>query len=53
MKSSSEFAVDPGDMPALKRWLAAQDDQSTLRAIGIDEILIGQDALLQLPQARE
>jgi len=50
MKSSSEFAVDPGDMPALKRWLAAQDDQSTLRAIGIDEILIGQDALLQLPQ---
>ena len=50
MKSGSGFAVDPGDMSALKRWLAAQDDQSTLRAIDIDEILIGQNALLQLPE---
>ena len=50
MKNGLAFAVDPGDIPALKRWLAKQGDQSTLRAIDIDEILIGQDALLQLPQ---
>ncbi len=50
MKSGSGFAVDPGDMSALKRWLAAQEDQSTLRAIDIDEILIDLNALLQLPE---
>jgi glycerol-1-phosphate dehydrogenase [NAD(P)+] len=49
MKSGSEFAANPGDMPALKRWLAAQDAQSTLRVVEIDEILIAKDALLQLP----
>lgn len=50
MKSGSGFAIDAGDMSALKQWLAAQDDQSTLRAIDIDEILIGQNVLLQLPE---
>ncbi|HLZ80448.1 MAG TPA: iron-containing alcohol dehydrogenase, partial [Ktedonobacteraceae bacterium] len=50
MKNASTFAVDPGNIPALKRWLAKQGDQSTLRPINIDEILIGKDALLQLPQ---
>src|SRR5450759_329081 len=49
MKSGSEFVANPGDMPALKSWLAAQDDQSTLRVVEIDEILIAKDALLQLP----
>ncbi|HEY6411773.1 MAG TPA: iron-containing alcohol dehydrogenase, partial [Ktedonobacteraceae bacterium] len=51
MKSGSELIVDPGDIAALKRWLAAQDDQSTLRAVDIHEILIGPDVLLQLPLA--
>jgi glycerol-1-phosphate dehydrogenase [NAD(P)+] len=50
MKNGSTFTVDPGNIPALKRWLAKQGDRSTLRAIDIDEILIGQHALLQLPQ---
>jgi hypothetical protein len=40
MKSGSEFAANPGDMPALKSVLAAQDDQSTLIAVYIDDIVI-------------
>src|SRR5947209_5779123 len=43
------FPVDAGDMPALKRWLEAQNDQGNLRSVDIDEILIGPDVLLQLP----
>ncbi len=44
------FPLDPADMPALKHWLASQDDpQGLLRSLEIDEILIGPDALLELP----
>jgi glycerol-1-phosphate dehydrogenase [NAD(P)+] len=47
---SSTFPVDPADIAALKRWLAAQDDpQGALRSIDIDEILIGPGVLLDLP----
>ena len=46
---SPTFPTDPASMPALKRWLASQDDQSSLRPVNIDEILIGPDVLLQLP----
>jgi glycerol-1-phosphate dehydrogenase [NAD(P)+] len=46
---SPTFPVDPGDMPVLKRWLASQNDQVSLRPVNIDEILIGPDVLLQLP----
>ncbi len=45
----STFPIDPADMPALKRWLASQDDQSSLRSVNIGEILVGPDVLLQLP----
>lgn len=48
MRSGASFLIDPGDMAALKLWLAQQDDQSILRPVAIDEILIGLDALLQL-----
>jgi glycerol-1-phosphate dehydrogenase [NAD(P)+] len=48
--TSSTFSVDAGDMPALKRWLAAQDDpQDQLRSVDIDEILIGTSVLMDLP----
>jgi glycerol-1-phosphate dehydrogenase [NAD(P)+] len=48
--TSSTFSVDPADMPALKRWLAAQDDsQGQLRSVEIDEILIGSSVLMDLP----
>ena len=48
--TSSTFPIDPADMTALKNWLASQDDPfSVLRPIAIDEILIGPDALLELP----
>ncbi len=48
--SQAAFPIDPGDMPALKRWLASQDDpQVVLRPVDIDEIIIGSDALLELP----
>jgi glycerol-1-phosphate dehydrogenase [NAD(P)+] len=48
--TSSTFPIDPAGIPALKRWLAAQDDQQgTLRPVDIDEILIGLDVLLELP----
>ena len=48
--SNPTFAVDPANMPAVKRWLAAQDDpQSQLRSIDIDEILIGPGVLMDLP----
>jgi glycerol-1-phosphate dehydrogenase [NAD(P)+] len=45
------FPLDPADMTALKRWLAAQDNDPMhpLRPIEIDEILIGPDVLLELP----
>jgi len=47
---NTTFAVDPANMPAVKRWLAAQDDpQEQLRPIDIDEILIGTGVLLDLP----
>ena len=47
---SSTFAVDPADMPAVKRWLAAQDDpQGQLSSVDIDEILIGPSVLMDLP----
>ncbi len=48
--TSSTFTVDPGDIPALKRWLAAQDNpQGQLRSVDIDEILIGPSVLMDLP----
>jgi glycerol-1-phosphate dehydrogenase [NAD(P)+] len=48
--SNPTFAVDPADMPAVKRWLAAQDDpHSQLRSIDIGEILIGPSVLMDLP----
>lgn len=47
--SPPTFPVDPGDMPVLKRWLEIQADQKNLRSVDIDEILIGPDVLLQLP----
>src|SRR5436305_198028 len=48
--TNTTFAVDPANMPAVKRWLAAQDDpQEQLRSIDIDEILIGPGVLLDLP----
>jgi glycerol-1-phosphate dehydrogenase [NAD(P)+] len=45
------FPLDPSDLPSMKRWLAAQDSDPMhpLRPIEIDDILIGPDALLQLP----
>jgi glycerol-1-phosphate dehydrogenase [NAD(P)+] len=47
---NTTFAVDPANMPAVKRWLAAQDDpREQLRSIDIDEILIGPGVLLDLP----
>ncbi len=50
MRSGASFLIDPGDMAALKLWLAQQNDQSILRPVAIDEILIELDALLQLPR---
>ena len=48
--TSTTFVVDPANIPAVKRWLAAQDDpQGQLRPIDIDEILIGPGVLLDLP----
>jgi glycerol-1-phosphate dehydrogenase [NAD(P)+] len=48
--TNTTFAVDPANIPAVKRWLAAQDDpQGQLRSIDIDEILIGPGVLLDLP----
>lgn len=48
--TNTTFAVDPTNIPSVKRWLAAQDDpQEQLRAIDIDEILIGPGVLLDLP----
>lgn len=48
--TNTTFAVDPANIPAVKRWLAAQDDpQGRLRSIDIDEILIGPGVLLDLP----
>jgi glycerol-1-phosphate dehydrogenase [NAD(P)+] len=48
--TSSTFAIDPANIPAVKRWLAAQDDPlGQLRSIDIDEILIGPGVLLDLP----
>src|SRR5260370_33952791 len=51
--TTTTFPIDPGDMPALKRWLAAQEPgseniHSPLRPVEIDEILIGPDVLRQL-----
>ncbi len=45
------FPLDPGDITAVKRWLEAQhsDHIHPLRPIEIAEILLGVDALLQLP----
>ena len=48
--TNTTFAVDPANIQAVKRWLAAQDDpQGHLRSIDIDEILIGPGVLLDLP----
>src|SRR5713226_139640 len=52
--TTTTFPIDPGDMPALKRWLASQGPgseniHSPLRPVEIDEILIGPDVLQQLP----
>ena len=48
--TDSTFSVDPADMPALKHWLAVQDDpQDQLRTVEIDEILIGPSVLMDLP----
>ncbi len=54
--TTTTFPIDPGDMPALKRWLAAQESgseniHSHLHPVEIDEILIGPDVLRQLPGA--
>jgi glycerol-1-phosphate dehydrogenase [NAD(P)+] len=46
---SATFPIDPSDMPGLKLWLAAQNDQGNLRSVDIHEILIGSDVLLELP----
>src|SRR4051812_29867288 len=46
---SATFPIDPDDMPGLKRWLAAQNDQGNLRSVDIHEVLIGPDVLLELP----
>ena len=45
------FPIDPGDIAAVKRWLATQntDHQHPLRPIEIAEIRIGADVLPQLP----
>jgi glycerol-1-phosphate dehydrogenase [NAD(P)+] len=45
------FSIDPGDIAAVKRWLAAQhtDHAHPLRPIEIEEILLGADVLPQLP----
>lgn len=44
------FPFDPVDLPALRGWLAAQDNTgNALRPLDIGEILIGPDALLELP----
>ena len=48
--TNTTFAVDPANIQAVTRWLAAQDDpQGHLRSIDIDEILIGPGVLLDLP----
>jgi glycerol-1-phosphate dehydrogenase [NAD(P)+] len=48
--TNSTFTVDPAGMPALKRWLAAQNDpQDQLRSVDIDEILIGPSVIMDLP----
>src|SRR5438552_10119360 len=47
--TTATFPLDPGNISALKRWLAAQSDREHLRPVDIDEILIGPDVLLQLP----
>src|SRR3989442_7711625 len=48
--TKTTFAVDPANIPAVNRWLAAQDDpQGQLRSVDIDEILIGSGVLLDLP----
>src|SRR5579872_4192842 len=45
------FPIDPGDIAAVKRWLATQNTDAAhpLRPIEIAEVLIGADVLLQLP----
>jgi glycerol-1-phosphate dehydrogenase [NAD(P)+] len=48
--TGSTFSIDPADIPALKLWLAVQDDRhGQLRPVEIDEILIGSSALMDLP----
>ncbi|HKV58369.1 MAG TPA: iron-containing alcohol dehydrogenase [Ktedonobacteraceae bacterium] len=48
--TGATFPFDPVDLPALKNWLAAQDDaQGALRPVEIGEIVIGSGALLDLP----
>ncbi len=48
--TGATFLFDPVDLPALKSWLAAQDNtQGALRPVDIGEILIGPAALLELP----
>jgi len=48
--TDTAFSVDPANIPAVKRWLATQDDPlEQLRSIKIDEILIGPGVLLDLP----
>lgn len=48
--TGATFPFDPVDLPALKNWLAAQEDaQDALRPVDIGEILIGPGALLELP----
>jgi glycerol-1-phosphate dehydrogenase [NAD(P)+] len=46
----STFPFDPTDIPVLQSWLISQNDpQAPLRPVEIEEILIGPDALLELP----
>ncbi len=48
--TGATFPFDPVDLPALKGWLAAQDNSGgALRPVDIGEILIDPAALLELP----
>ena len=39
----------PDDLPALKRWLAAQPDAAALHELAIQQITIASNALVRLP----
>ncbi len=47
--ATTSFTIDPADMPVLKGWLASHEVAPAMRTLDIDEILLGPDALFQLP----